>query len=767
MTAHPDVASRHDRVEVRGARVHNLQDLSLDIPRDRLVVVTGVSGSGKSSLVFDTLHTEAQRQLIETFSSFARRRLPKLSRPDVDEIHNLSTSIVIDQKRLGRTLRSTVGTATEIYTYLRMLYARCGSLSGVPSFIFGFNHPEGMCSACSGLGRRFRVDTDQLIDPALSLREGAITHPDWKIGGWNWREATAIDLFDPDRPLGDYTPEALDLLLYGDDVPIERSHGSGTYSKVWKGAARRLERAAIEKGDDPGRESGRDAYQRYFRYDECDACDGLRLNERALAATVDGVGIGEAVRMELVDLDRWLSTLDDPVAEPLVRMMRRVLSHLLEIGVGYLSLNRAVSTLSGGESQRVKMARQLDCDLVGLMYVLDEPSIGLHPRDVDKLVGMLEHLRDLGNSVIVVEHHAAVISAADHVIEVGPAAGQSGGRLCFQGSQERFRRSDALTATTLARRIAPAARPRRRPTASWPVRGATTHNLQAIDVDIPQVVLAAVTGVAGSGKSTLIHDEFLPLVPDAVVVDQDAIGRSSRANPVTYLGLFDTIRKAFATATGQPAALFSFNSKGACEACKGQGSIAIEMSFLDDVRIQCADCGGRRYRDDVLQLRWAGRDIHQVLSLTTSEAIAELPDERLCTRLQVLEDVGLGYLTLGQPLSTLSGGECQRLKLASELGRAGNLYVLDEPTTGLHFADIERLLGILDRLVEAGNSVVVIEHDLDVIAAADWVIDLGPEGGKDGGRVVATGTPEQVATAPESTTGRYLARHLGLERATG
>ena len=754
----------HDHIEVRGARVHNLKDLSLDIPRDCLVVVTGLSGSGKSSLVFDTLHTEAQRQLIETFSSFARRRLPKLSRPDVDEVRNLSTSIVIDQQRLGRTLRSTVGTATEVYTYLRMLYARCGSLPGVPSFIFGFNHPEGMCPACSGLGRRIRVDIERLIDPSLSLREGAITHPDWKVGGWNWREATAIDLFDADKPLSDYSSEELDLLLYGDEVPIERSHGAGTYSKVWRGAARRLERALVEKGEDPGREEQRDVYQRYFDYDECDACGGLRLNERALSATVDGVGIGEAVQMELGDLDRWLATLDDPVAQPLAGKMRRILSHLFEIGVGYLSLNRAVSTLSGGESQRVKMARQLDCDLVGLMYVLDEPSIGLHPRDVDNLVGLLRHLRELGNSVLAVEHHAAVIGAADHVIEIGPQAGTEGGQLCFEGSQARFRDSAALTASMLARPVVAVTRSRREPTDAWHIRGATTHNLQAVDVDIPRGVLVAVTGVAGSGKSTLVHDEFLALTPDAVVVDQNGIGRSSRSNPVTWLGLFDIIRKAFANATGRPAALFSFNSKGACEACKGQGSIAVEMSFLDDVRVTCADCSGKRYRDEVLQLKWDGRDIHEVLSLTTRDAIRLLPDERLRSRLQVVEDVGLGYLTLGQPLSTLSGGECQRLKLASELGVAGNLYVLDEPTTGLHAADIERLLAILDRIVEAGNSVVVIEHDLDVIAAADWVIDLGPEGGKGGGRVVATGTPEQVAQAAGSHTGRYLAERLGLER---
>ena len=758
-------ASSHDFVRVRGARANNLKNVSLDVPRDRLVVFTGVSGSGKSSLVFDTLHTEAQRQLVETFSAFARRRLPKLLRPDVDAIENLSTSIVIDQHRLGRTLRSTVGTVTEVYTYLRMLFSRCGDTPGIPSFFFSFNHPDGMCPHCSGLGKQIRIDRGLLIDPERSLRDGAITHPDWKVGGWNWRELTALDLFDLDKPVGRFTPDELDRLLYAQNVPIERVHGGGTYAKVWQGVARRLERAIADKAEDQLPEAKRDAYQRYFSYGECAGCGGLRLNQRALDVRVDGVGLGDAVQMELTAVDAWLRTIDDPVAEPLVTKMRAILSHLIEIGAGYLALNRAVATLSGGESQRLKMARQLDCDLTALIYILDEPSIGLHPRDIDRLIGLLRSLRDKGNSVLVVEHDPAVIAAADYVIELGPVAGAGGGNVCFEGPIGSFLASRSMTAAMMRSKQRTENRPRRRWSDVWQVRGGRANNLQHIDVDIPKKVLVAVTGVAGSGKSSLINEVFLPQHSDAIVVDQTSIGQSSRSNPATYLGLFDHIRGIFAEATGERAALFSFNSEGACPTCKGKGYMAIEMSFLDDVKQECPGCQGRRYTDDVLQLTWKDLSIHDVLSLTAAEAAEVFEQVPIRAQLKVLSDVGLGYLTLGQPLSTLSGGECQRIKLAKELGKSGNLYVLDEPTTGLHLADIDRLLQMLDRLVDDGNSVIVIEHNLDVIGHADWIIDLGPEGGRAGGQLVAEGTPEAVAQAAGSHTGCYLRHHLGNESA--
>ncbi|HBA84196.1 MAG TPA: daunorubicin resistance protein DrrC [Verrucomicrobia bacterium] len=751
-------------IRIENARVHNLKGVTLDIPRDQLVVFTGVSGSGKSSLVFDTIHTEAQRQLIETFSSFARRRLPKLSRPEVDAIHNLSTSIVIDQKRMGRTLRSTVGTATEVYTYLRMLFSRCGSEPlSLASYHFSFNHPEGMCADCKGLGKRIVVDTDRLLDKRLSLRAGAITHPEYKVGGWAWRELTAIDLFYVDKPVGEFTAEELARLLFAESIPIVKPHGAGTYSKTWEGVAHRLERTYVNKAEDELPEEKRNVYQKYFTYGDCTACNGLRLNPRALAVRVAGCGIGEAVQWELHELDAWLASLTDPVAVPLVRKMRSILSHLIEIGVSYLSLHRSVSTLSGGESQRVKMARQLDCDLMGLLYVLDEPSIGLHARDTDRLIAMLRRLRDQGNSVLVVEHDASVIAAADHIVEIGPGAGRNGGHVRFNGPCKEFLASDSRTARLMAGGQDDAARKRRAWTQAWPIRNARAHNLQGVDVDIPQNVLVCVTGVAGSGKSSLIHDVFVGQHPEAVVVDQSAIGRSSRSNPATFLGVFDEIRRIFARGTGREAALFSFNSAGACPTCKGAGYVAVEMNFLDDVQMECADCHGRRYTDEVLDLLWEGRNIHQVLSMTAREALDLFPHKKVRAALELLCDVGLDYLELGQPLSTLSGGECQRLKLADELGKSGNLYVLDEPTTGLHFADIARLMSILERLVDHGNSVVVIEHNLEVIAQADWIVDLGPDGGSQGGRLMACGTPETVAQNESSYTARYLRTLLGNE----
>ncbi len=745
-----------DVIQIENARVHNLKGINLAIPRDRVVVFTGVSGSGKSSLVFDTLHTEAQRQLIETFSSFARRRLPKLSRPDVDAIHNLSTSIVIDQHRLGRTLRSTVGTATEVYTYLRLLYSRCGDTPDLASFHFSFNHPEGMCPACKGLGKRITVDTERLLDKAKSLRDGAITHPDFRVGGWSWRELVGIDLFDVSKPLQEFAPAELEKLLFAERIPITKKHGAGTYAKTWEGIARRIERLYINKAEDELPEGRRDAYRQYLVYGDCDACRGLRLSPDRLAVRLDGKGIGEAVQMELTGLDTWLGSINGPVAAPLVRKMCGILSHLIGIGVGYLSLNRAVSTLSGGESQRIKMARQLDCDLVGLMYVLDEPSIGLHARDIDQLIAMLGRLRDQGNSVLVVEHDPAIIAAADYVVEIGPGPGRQGGAVCFAGEREAFLQSGCRTAAMMRRAQAPLAAPRRSWTQSWPIRGARVNNLRGVDVDVPQKVLVCITGVAGSGKSSLVHGVFVPMVKEAVVVDQNLIGRNSRSNPATFLGVFDEVRRIFARATGKPASLFSFNTKGACPACKGQGTISVEMHFLDEVRILCSACNGQRYTDEVLAMRWQGHNIHDVLGMTAQEASETFTHPRLKQALGLLCDVGLDYLTLGQPLSTLSGGECQRLKLAAELGKAGQTYVLDEPTTGLHLADISRLMSILNRLVDDGNSVIVIEHNLNVIAQADWVIDLGPEGGSRGGRVLAVGTPEQLAEVAESHTGRYL-----------
>ncbi len=744
---------------VRGARTHNLKNVTVAIPRNQIVVFTGVSGSGKSSLVFDTIYTEAQRQLIETFSSFARRRLPKLSRPPIDEIENISTAIIIDQKTMGRTSRSTVGTATEVATYLRLLYSRFARPFIGPSFFFSFNNPEGMCPDCRGLGKRITVDLDLLLDRGLSLRAGAVTHPDYKVGGWNWREINACGLFDPDKRLADFTEEEMQRLLYAQAVPITKAHGAGVYAKKFDGIVRGLERRYVDKSEDELPEGRKNAYQRYFVYGDCQSCRGTRLNPRALSVLLEGRSIAELCHLELVDLDRFLEQLSIPEAEPLVRKMRSILGHLIDIGVDYLALNRPVSTLSGGESQRVKMARQLDCDLVDIMYILDEPTIGLHPRDNEHLVAMLRKLRDKGNSVLVVEHDPDVMRAADHIIDVGPQSGVHGGEIVFEGTYAALRQSQTLTARYLQRQQGLTGS-RKAWTEWYEVKNARTHNLKDLTVKIPRGVLTCVTGVAGSGKSSLINDTFVELFPEAVVIDQSPAGRSSRSTPVTYIGVFDLMRKELARATGADAGLFSFNSDGACEKCKGMGFISLEMNFLDDIRMTCDECNGQRFKDEVLAIRHKGRNIFDVLNLNTLEAAEFFEDRQIKRRLGILAEVGLDYLRIGQELSSLSGGEAQRIKIAAELHKKGNLYVLDEPTTGLHMADIDRLVAILQKLTGNHNTVVVIEHNLDVIRQADWVIDMGPGGGRNGGEIIAEGTPEQVAGNGSSVTGRYLSALL-------
>lgn len=743
------------KIQIENARTHNLKGISLEIPKNRIVVFTGVSGSGKSSLVFDTIYTEAQRQLIETFSSFARARLPKLSKPEVDEIRNISTAIVIDQKRLGTTLRSTVGTATELYTYFRLLFSRCGEPFIGPSFFFGFNHPSGMCPACKGLGKRIQIDTDRLIDGEKTIREGAIHHPDYKVGGWNWREMVAIALFDVDKKLKNFTEKERADLLFAEGIPVERSHGAGTYAKKYEGVVRKLERLHIDKARERLSGERRDAYERYFVYSDCVACGGSRINERARSVVLQGRTIPDLVNVELTDLDAFLSTVEGAIARPIVRKMRQVLSHMIEIGVGYLSLNRSVATLSGGESQRVKMARQLGCDLVELIYVLDEPSIGLHPKDIGSLVEMLKKLRDQGNSVLVVEHDPAVIRSADYVVDMGPGAGKEGGEVVYAGPREGLERSAGITGRYLDRRTELKRSPKRWKDAIE-IRNAALHNLKNVSTRIPRGVLTCVTGVAGAGKSSLIHGVFLKDHPDAILVDQSPIGKSSRSIPATYIGFFDRIRREFAAATESDPALFSFNSKGRCPQCKGLGSLKFEMSFLDEVTVPCDKCEGKRYTEEVLALRHRGKNIHEILTLTAAEALDFFEDPEIARKLKVLCDVGLEYLEIGQPLSTLSGGEAQRIKLASELHKKGNIYIMDEPTTGLHMADIEKLLHIVRSMVDNDNTVIIIEHNLDVVRQADWIIDLGPEGGQRGGKILFEGTPEELMQCKESYTGQYL-----------
>jgi excinuclease UvrABC ATPase subunit len=750
-----ETISARDRISVVSASTHNLKGVSVDIPKHSVAVFTGVSGSGKSSLVFDTIYTEAQRQLIDTFSSFARKWLPKLSRPPVEEIRNLSTAIVIDQKRMGVNSRSTVGTATELSTYLRLLFSRCGAPFIGPSFFFSFNHPEGMCPVCHGIGRRVQVDTRLLLDRTKSIREGAIDHPEYKVGGWNWRELTAIDLFDPDLPIERWDKTDVDTLLFTDPIPITRPHGAAVYARNFEGVARRLERLHLQKGEaiDPLKAN---AYTRYFVDSECPDCGGTRICERARSVSLNGRNIGQLSAMELTDLAAFLESVNGELAEPLVAKMNAILANLIHIGVGYLSIDRPVATLSGGESQRVKMARQLDCDLVDLMYILDEPTIGLHPRDIEKVTDLLRQLRDRGNSVLVVEHDPAVIRSADWIVDMGPAAGVDGGQVLFSGPPTLFRDQETPTAREVFGAPKVTTRVRRPWSRSYPIRSATVHNLKELSVDIPMEVFTCITGVAGSGKSSLIHDVFCAEHPEAIVVDQSPVGRSSRSTPATYIGVFDAVRKAFASESGVKPAMFSFNSAGACAKCNGLGYLKFEMHFLDDVTMTCDECQGKRYTEEVLSHHYRNKSISDVLEMSIEEAVGFFDVPTVSTKLRTLCDVGLGYLGLGQPLSTLSGGEAQRIKLAAELHKDGSLYVMDEPTTGLHPADIHKLVTIIDRLVDHGSTVVVIEHNLDVIRASDWVIDLGPEGGVAGGAVVAQGTPEEVAQAAGSHTARFL-----------
>ena len=744
-----------DEIIVRGARTHNLKNIDISIPKKKVVVFTGVSGSGKSSLVFDTIYTEAQRQLIETFSSFARRRLAKLSRPPVDEIKNISTAIVIDQKRMGRNLRSTVGTATEISTYLRLFFSRFVTPFIGPSFYFSFNHPEGLCPDCKGLGKRIVVDINLLLDKEKSLRDGAVTHPDFKIGGWSWREILVCGLFDPDKPIKEFDDKELHNLLYAEAIPIVKPHGAGTYMKKYEGIAHRLERLYVDKSEDELPDKRKDAYQRYFLYLDCETCHGMRLNQRALSVRLEGKNIGDLSRLELIDLSEFLARFSTPEAAPLVNKMCSCLGHLIDIGVGYLSLERPVSTLSGGESQRVKMARQLDCDLVDMMYILDEPSIGLHPKDTEHLIKMLNELRDKDNSVLVVEHDPDVIRNADYIIDIGPHSGIHGGQIVFTGTYTELCRADTLTGRYLRNHRQQTFQ--RKPwTEFYEIRNATLHNLKNLTVKIPKSILTCITGVAGSGKSSLINDVFMHDYPDTILIDQSPVGKSSRSTPVTYIGVFDLIRKEMAAATGASPALFSFNSAGACEKCNGMGFISLEMNFLDDIKMTCDECNGQRFKDEVLALKYKDKNISDILNMKTGEAVDFFENKEIRKRLNILAEVGLDYLNIGQALSTLSGGEAQRIKIAAELHRHGNIYVLDEPTTGLHMADIDKLIAIIDKLTKNHNSVIIIEHNLDVIRHADWIIDMGPGGGKDGGEIVAEGTPEDLANNSTSVTGRYL-----------
>jgi excinuclease UvrABC ATPase subunit len=741
-------------IDIRGARENNLKDVDVRIPKRAITIFTGVSGSGKSSVVFDTIATEAQRQLFENFSFFVRNFLPSYPQPQADSIENLSMAVIVDQKRLGGGSHSTVGTITDIYTLLRLLYSRVGKPSAGSAHAFSFNDPLGMCPDCNGLGRKVGVKSDDFVDLSKSLNEGAIQVPFW--GGWEVSAYGQSGFFDNDKKVADYSAEEMDLLLWGKDRKYKLAIGDKSMNATYLGVLEKIERAYVRRDLKTYSERTQKAVEPYLSMRRCPTCKGARLNAAALKSRINGYSISDMAAMEVGDLIPVLRLLEEgPVAAPMIAGLIERLQHVADIGLDYLSLDRETDTLSGGESQRIKMVKHLGSSLVDVMYILDEPSIGLHPRDVHRLTELLVKLRDKGNTVIVVEHDPDVMRVADHVIDMGPAAGTAGGEIVFEGSYPDLRHADTLTGRFLDRAL-PLKSDTRAPAGWLPIRDAREHNLKGIDVDIPVGVLTVVTGVAGSGKSSLIDGVFLPAHPEAIVIDQSAVGANSRSNPATYTGVMDDLRKAFASVNKVDAGLFSFNSKGACENCKGTGVIYTDLAFLDGIKTPCEVCEGRRFKDEVLRYTLDGRNISEVLGMTVAEALRSYTQKEIARKLQAMSDVGLDYLSLGQPLSTLSGGECQRIKMASELHRKGNIYVLDEPTTGLHMSDTGHLLEMLDRLVDAGNSVIVIEHNLDVIRNADWIIDLGPEGGSRGGELLFSGPPAGLLGEDRSLTGQFL-----------
>ena len=772
----PDPADAHDVIRVRGARENNLRNVDLDVPKRRLTVFTGVSGSGKSSLVFGTIAAESQRLINETYPTFVQQFMGQPARPDVDALENLSATIRVDQERMGANARSTVGTATDVHAMLRVLFSRLGQPRVGSSQAFSFNVPSlsgagarpgaeegraleitgGMCPDCEGLGQVSDIDLDQLYDKTLSLADGAIRVPGYTADGWMVRIFSESGFLDPDKPIQDYSDQERADFLYKEQTKVRIANTNMTY----EGLVPKITKSMLQKDRDGLQPHIRAFVDRAVTFVACPACGGTRLNEGARSSRIDGVSIADAAAMQITDLAAWVRTVDSPAVAPLVAGLRDTLDAFVHIGLGYLSLDRASGTLSGGEAQRTKMIRHLGSSLTDITYVFDEPTAGLHPHDIQRMNDTLRRLRDKGNTVLVVEHKPEVIEIADHVVDLGPGAGRSGGTVQYEGDVAGLRASGTLTGRFLDHRarLKPAVRER---TGALPIRGAAQHNLKNVDVDVPLGVLTVVTGVAGSGKSSLIHGH-LPAFDDVVVVDQSPIKGSRRSSPATYTGILDAVRAAFAKANGVKPSLFSANSEGACPACKGLGIIVTELGFQSTVETVCEMCAGRGFAAAVLDYTLRGKNIAEVLEMSVTETAAFLTTGPAVAVLSRLVDVGLGYITLGQSLNTLSGGERQRLKLAISMAKKGAVYVLDEPTTGLHLADVDTLLGLLDALVDSGNTVVVIEHHQAVMAHADWLIDLGPGAGRDGGTVVFEGTPHDLVASPTTLTGEHLARYVGV-----
>jgi len=776
------IADAHEVIRVVGARENNLKNVDVDVPKRRLTVFTGVSGSGKSSLVFGTIAAESQRLINETYPTFVQQFMGQLSRPDVDALENLSATIRVDQERMGANARSTVGTATDVHAMLRMLFSRLGMPHVGSPQAFSFNVPSvkgagavtigtgpnkgkkerrsfeitgGMCPHCEGLGEATAIDLDELYDKTLSLSGGAIKVPGYTADGWMVRVFGESGFVDADTPIQDYTEQQLHDFLYKEQVKVKIQNTNMTY----EGLVPKITKSMLQKDRDALQPHVRAFVERAVTFRACPECGGTRLNEGARSSKIGGVNIADAAAMQITDLAAWLRTVDAPEVAPLIQGLRETVDSFVDIGLGYLSLDRASGTLSGGEAQRTKMIRHLGSSLTDITYVFDEPTAGLHPHDIERMNALLQQLRDKGNTVLVVEHKPEVIAIADHVIDLGPGAGRAGGEIQYAGDLAGLRASDTLTGRHLDHRaqLKPSTRS---PKGALEIRGATQHNLKNVDVDVPLGVLTVVTGVAGSGKSSLIHGH-LPRFDDVVVVDQSPIKGSRRSSPATYTGLLDTIRAAFAKANGVKPGLFSANSEGACVACKGLGVIITDLGFQSTVETLCEVCEGTGFSDEVLEYTLEGKNIAEVLDMSVSEAAEFFAKGPAQVTLARLIDVGLGYITLGQALNSLSGGERQRLKLAINMAKKGAVYVLDEPTTGLHLADVDNLLSLLDRLVDSGNSVIVIEHHQAVMAHGDWIIDIGPGAGRDGGEVVFEGTPADLVAAGKTLTGQHLRQYVG------
>lgn len=752
-----------EQIEIKGACVNNLKHIDVKIPKEKLVVLAGVSGSGKSSLAFDTIAEESGRQWQSTYPLYLRNRLPRHERPPVEDIRNLTPCVVVDQQPIGANARSTVGTAVDAAPLLRLLFSRVGRPSAGGSMAYSMNHPHGMCPDCTGLGVRVQLDEERMFDREKSIREGAIRFSQFSTGSWQAFYYYNNPLLDPDKKLRDFTEEEWQILRIGPDTPLVMDYArnnTGQVSKLpYEGVVSRFNRLYLNR-DISGLQRGvREEAALFMRRSPCPTCGGSGLNPKALASRICGFNIGECEKMQVSDLIRVLEKIDDPLGRPIAGQLLQCLRRMVRVGLAYLSLSRRTDTLSGGEAQRLKMVRHLGSSLSNITYIFDEPTAGLHPADASRIGDLLLELRDQHNTVLVVEHSRQILELADHVIELGPNAGEQGGRIVYQGSVQALRDGSTLTAASLRERYAINARPQPW-TEGYRIDHAVLNNLKDVTVTIPKGVLTTVTGVAGSGKSSLICHEFVARYPRAVVVDQRPIGTSSRSTPATYTGVMDEIRKLFAKANRVSVQWFSFNSKGACPVCKGKGDITPDVAFADPVTILCEECGGRRYNPTALSYTYRGKSIEQVMGLTVEQALVSFEQPGIRTPLQALREVGLGYVTLGQPTSTLSGGENQRLKLASELHKTGNIYVLDEPTTGLHSQDVKQLLELLRRLVSCGNTVVVVEHRQELIAAADWIIDMGPGGGAQGGEVLFTGTPEGLLCCPGSETGWYFAKKV-------